>query len=108
MTGIQIASQDRGSPVKNMAAPLGLMAGLGIPALSGALSGGLPQILGEMLGRSIVVGAVTVMLAEIVLVRAPDLLRSRQPMKWRVGFDQPAIPQRSLAPERTDEIPRSR
>lgn len=77
MTGIQMAGQDRGSPVKNMVAPLGLMAGLGIPALSGALSGGLPQILAEMLGHSIVVGAVTVMLAEIILVRIPDLLRSR-------------------------------
>lgn len=77
MTGIQMASQDRGSPVKNMVAPLGLMAGLGIPALAGALSGGLPQILGEMLAHSIVVGAVTVMVAEIVLVRIPEFMRSR-------------------------------
>jgi xanthine/uracil permease len=77
MTGIQIASQDRGSPVKNMVAPLGLMSGLGIPALSGALSAGFPQILGEMLSHSIVVGAVTVMLAEIILVRIPDAVRFR-------------------------------
>lgn len=75
MTGIQMASQDRGSPVKNLVAPLGLMAGLGIPALSGALSGGLPQILAEMLSHSIVVGAVTVMLAEIVLVWIPEVTR---------------------------------
>lgn len=75
MTGIQMAAQDRGSPVRNMVAPLGLMAGLGIPALAGALSGGLPQVLAEMLSHSIVVGAVTVMLAEIVLVRIPDILR---------------------------------
>lgn len=77
MTGIQMASQDRGSSVKNMVAPLGLMAGLGIPALSGALAPGLPQILGEMLSHSIVVGAVTVMLAELALVRLPDFMRSR-------------------------------
>lgn len=77
MTGIQMASQDRRSPIKNLVAPLGLMAGLGIPALSGALSGGLPQILAEMLGYSIVVGAVTVFAAEILLVRIPDLWRDR-------------------------------
>lgn len=77
MTGIQMASQDRGSPIKNMVAPLGLMAGLGIPALSSALSTAVPQILGEMLSHSIVVGAVTVMLAELLLVRLPDFVRSR-------------------------------
>jgi len=77
MTGIQMASQDRGSPIKNLVAPLGLMAGLGIPALSGALSGGLPQILAEMLGYSIVVGAVTVFAAEILLVRIPELWQDR-------------------------------
>lgn len=75
MTGIQMASQDRGSAVKNLVAPLGLMAGLGIPALAGALSGGLPQLLAEMLTHSIVVGAVTVFAAEILLVRMPELLR---------------------------------
>lgn len=77
MTGIQMASQDRGSAVKNLVAPLGLMAGLGIPALTGALSGGLPQVLAEMLTHSIVVGAVTVFAAEILLVRVPELLRGR-------------------------------
>ncbi|GAA4120960.1 uracil-xanthine permease family protein [Aminobacter aganoensis] len=77
MTGIQMASQDRGSAVKNLVAPLGLMAGLGIPALAGALSGGLPQVLAEMLTHSIVVGAVTVFAAEILLVRMPELLRGR-------------------------------
>ncbi|WP_406872702.1 solute carrier family 23 protein [Aminobacter sp. P9b] len=77
MTGIQMASQDRGSAVKNLVAPLGLMAGLGIPALAGALSGGLPQVLAEMLTHSIVVGAVTVFAAEILLVRVPELLRGR-------------------------------
>lgn len=77
MTGIQMASQDRGSAVKNLVAPLGLMAGLGIPALAGALSGGLPQVLAEMLTHSIVVGAVTVFAAEILLVRLPELLRGR-------------------------------
>ncbi|CAI2932938.1 uracil-xanthine permease family protein [Aminobacter niigataensis] len=77
MTGIQMASQDRGSAVKNLVAPLGLMAGLGIPALAGALSGGLPQVLAEMLTHSIVVGAVTVFAAEFLLVRVPELLRGR-------------------------------
>lgn len=76
MTGIQMASQDRGSPIKNMVTPLGLMAGLGIPALAGALSGGLPQILAEMASHSIVVGSVTVILAELLLVRLPTLYRS--------------------------------
>jgi xanthine/uracil permease len=80
MTGIQMASQDRGSPVKNLVAPIGLMAGLGIPALAGALSAGLPQILAEMLGHSIVVGAVAVLAAEIVLVRIPQLVTARSQM----------------------------
>jgi xanthine/uracil permease len=77
MTGIQMAGQDRGSPVKNLVAPLGLMAGLGIPALAGALSGGVPDVLAQMLAHSIVVGAAAVFAAEILLVRLPEMLRMR-------------------------------
>ncbi|MGO4338126.1 uracil-xanthine permease family protein [Labrys sp. KB_33_2] len=73
MTGIQLASQERGSAIKNLVAPLGLMAGLGIPALSSSFKG-LPPLLAEMTSHSIVVGAVVVMAAEIVLVRLPALL----------------------------------
>ncbi len=77
MAGIQLASRERRSPVKNLVAPLGLMAGLGIPALSGSLAPSLPPILGEMIGHSIVVGSVVVILAELVLVKIPDMIRSR-------------------------------
>ncbi|WP_448950788.1 uracil-xanthine permease family protein [Labrys neptuniae] len=72
MTGIQLASQERGSSVKNLVAPLGLMAGLGLPAISASFKG-LPPLLSEMMSHSIVVGAVVVMAAEIVLVRLPGL-----------------------------------
>jgi NCS2 family nucleobase:cation symporter-2 len=77
MTGIQLASQERGTAVKNLVAPLGLMAGLGIPPLAASFAGLLPSILAEMAAHSIVVGAVVVMLAEIILVRLPDRLESR-------------------------------
>lgn len=76
MAGLQLASKERRSPIKNLVAPLGLMAGLGIPALSGSLAPSLPPILGEMIGHSIVVGAVTVMVAELCLVKLPELFRS--------------------------------
>lgn len=77
MAGIQLAGKERRSPVKNLVAPLGLMAGLGIPALSGSLAPSLPPILGEMIGHSIVVGSVVVILAELCLVKIPELIRSR-------------------------------
>lgn len=77
MAGIQLAGQERRSPVKNLVAPLGLMAGLGIPALQSSLAPSLPPILAEMIGHSIVVGAVTVMLAELCLVKIPDYFRNR-------------------------------
>lgn len=77
MAGIQLAGKKRRSPVKNLVAPLGLMAGLGIPALSGSLAPSLPPILGEMIGHSILVGSVVVILAELCLVKVPELIRSR-------------------------------
>jgi NCS2 family nucleobase:cation symporter-2 len=77
MTGIQLASQERGSAVKNLVAPLGLMAGLGIPALAGSLAPSLPPILAEMISHSIVVGSVTVILAELCLVTMPRLFQSK-------------------------------
>jgi len=73
MLGLQLACKERGSVIKNLVAPLGLMAGLGIPPLAATFADWLPALLAEMSTHSIVVGAVVVMLAEIVLVRIPAL-----------------------------------
>jgi len=75
MLGLQLACRERGSIIKNLVAPLGLMAGLGIPPLAPSFAAWLPPLLAEMSTHSIVVGAVVVMLAEVLLVRLPARLQ---------------------------------
>jgi NCS2 family nucleobase:cation symporter-2 len=77
MAGIQMAGTERHSPGRNLVAPLGIMAGLGVPPLAGALAPSLHPVLAEMTHHSIVVGAVVAIVAELVLVRLPKVLKRR-------------------------------
>ncbi|WP_323717782.1 uracil-xanthine permease family protein [Paracoccus aminovorans] len=74
MAGIQMAGIERHSPARNLVAPLGIMAGLGVPPLADALAPSLHPVLAEMAHHSIVVGSVVAILAELVLVQLPRAL----------------------------------
>ncbi|MFH5773191.1 uracil-xanthine permease family protein [Paracoccus sp. NGMCC 1.201697] len=74
MAGIQMAGIERRGPAQNLVAPLGIMAGLGVPPLADALSPSLYPLLAEMVHHPIVVGSVVAILAELVLVRLPEAL----------------------------------
>ncbi|KJF21055.1 hypothetical protein C7T36_26600 [Rhodococcus sp. AD45-ID] len=77
ITGAQAAFRDRGNSTHNLIAPLALMAGLGVPALTGSLVGVWPELVVQLATQGIVVGAVVAIVLECLFVVIPNALARR-------------------------------
>lgn len=74
-TGIGMIARERAHDTHNLVAPLGIMAGIGIPPMSQDLIPHVPAVLDELLPHQIVVGTIAVIFFEIVLVKIPTAAR---------------------------------
>ncbi|MPV48827.1 hypothetical protein GCG21_02135 [Pseudactinotalea sp. HY160] len=78
LTGIGMIAQERGNITHNLVAPLGIMAGLGIPVIADDLIPVLPSILADLVPHQIIVGTIVVIFLEIVLVKIPGAFSRRR------------------------------
>lgn len=76
MSGLQLVTQDRGHPLPNLVAPLSLLTAIGVPALSGSFTG-WPGLLTELASSELIVGAVVVVVLELLLTVGPGAVRRR-------------------------------
>jgi len=77
LTGVSMISQERSNITHNLVAPLGIMAGLGIPTIADDLIPVLPTVLSDLVSHEIIVGTIVVIFLELALVKLPGMFTRR-------------------------------
>ncbi|SDY57803.1 nucleobase:cation symporter-2, NCS2 family [Modestobacter sp. DSM 44400] len=77
MSGLHLVVRDRGRPERNLVAPLSILVGVGVPTMSGSFTG-WPPLLAELASSPLIVGAVVVVVLEVLVSLVPDALRRRR------------------------------